>query len=42
MFVFVYYYQSAVANIAPCVLSGCFPKSLVGEMEGKDREREEN
>ena len=37
----VYYYQSAV-NISVSSRLGAFLSSLAGEMEGKEREREEN
>ena len=38
----LYYHQSAVRITVFCLVLGAFLSSLVGEMDGKEREREEN
>ena len=38
----VYYYLSAVRITGFCLVFGVFLSSLIGEMEGKEREREEH
>ena len=42
MFAFVVLLLSAVRMTVFRLVSGVFLSSLIGEMEGKDREREEN
>ena len=38
----VYHYQSAVRITVLCLVFGAFLSSLIGEMDDKEREREEN